>query len=63
MINCEWFKNVPDRVALNSSISEDVESQVCLKVVADALKSGALRPISCVVSWPDEEFCVFLQRG
>ena len=43
--------------------TEGVESRVCLKVVADVLKSGALRPISCAVSWSDEEFCVLLQHG
>ena len=54
---------MPDRLVLKSSISEDVELRVCLKMVANVLKSGDLRPISCMVSWADEEFCVFLQRG
>ena len=39
MAHGEWFKNVPERVALKSSISEDVELRVCLKVVADVFKS------------------------
>ena len=39
MAHGEWFKNVPERVVLKSSISEDVELRVCLKVVADVFKS------------------------
>ena len=35
----------------------------CLKVVADVLNLVSLRPLSCNVSWLNEEKCVLLQRG